>query len=192
MNLKRFVRALRAELHINVAKQAASLVTRVLPHFSFNRTRTAALRAVGVRIGTHAHIMGPVVFTGDGSPDLLSIGDHSMVSGPLHVDLGARVAIGRRVHIGHYTLLLTNTHAVGGPEERCGELRSAAITIEDGVWLGARVTVLPGITIGRGAVVAAGAVVTSNVPPNTMAAGVPARIVKVFDKWVVREERAAS
>jgi maltose O-acetyltransferase len=50
------------------------------------------------------------------------------------------------------------------------------VSIEDGAWIAARVTILPGVTIGRGTVVAAGAVVTRDVPPNTLAAGVPARV----------------
>lgn len=55
--------------------------------------------------------------------------------------------------------------------------READVVIGDGVWLGARVVVLPGVTVGDGAVVAAGSVVTKDVPPDAIAAGVPARVV---------------
>ena len=54
----------------------------------------------------------------------------------------------------------------------------APIVIGDKVWIGANATVLPGVTIGKGAIVAAGAVVTRDVPPNTIVAGVPARVVR--------------
>jgi len=54
------------------------------------------------------------------------------------------------------------------------------VQIGDGAWLGARVTVLPGVTIGRKAVIAAGAVVTQAIPDGCLAAGVPAEIIKVL------------
>jgi tetrahydrodipicolinate N-succinyltransferase len=55
---------------------------------------------------------------------------------------------------------------------------AAPISIGDGVWIGSRVTVLPGVSVGRGAVVAAGAVVTRDVAPDTLVAGIPAVVVK--------------
>jgi maltose O-acetyltransferase len=55
------------------------------------------------------------------------------------------------------------------------------VSIEDYVWLGARAVILPGVTVGRGAVVAAGSVVTKNVPPLTIVAGIPARPVGMRD-----------
>jgi len=54
----------------------------------------------------------------------------------------------------------------------------STVSVEDGAWIAARVTVLPGVTIGRGSVVAAGAVVTRDVPPNCLVAGVPARVLR--------------
>jgi maltose O-acetyltransferase len=64
-----------------------------------------------------------------------------------------------------------------GPETRLG----APIHIENAVWLGARAIVLKGVTIGEGSVVGAGAVVTRSVPPHTLVAGVPARVIKSLD-----------
>ena len=60
-----------------------------------------------------------------------------------------------------------------------------AVIIEDDVWVGARATILKGVTIGRGAIVAAGAVVVRDVPPYTLVGGVPARVLK--DRWTVEE-----
>ena len=60
--------------------------------------------------------------------------------------------------------------------------KAAPITIEDDAWLATRAVVLKGVTVGRGAVVAAGAVVTKDVPPYTVAAGVPARVIRHIER----------
>lgn len=64
-----------------------------------------------------------------------------------------------------------------------GKEKSAPIHIGNHVWIGARATILKGVTIGDGAVVAAGAVVNKDVPPNTLVGGVPARIIKENISW---------
>jgi acetyltransferase-like isoleucine patch superfamily enzyme len=61
------------------------------------------------------------------------------------------------------------------------DIEGAPIVIEDNVWLGANVVVMPGVTIGKHSVVAAGSVVTKDVPPDTIVAGVPAKVVKKLD-----------
>ena len=86
------------------------------------------------------------------------------------------VWIGDNALIGHNAVLATLNHNPN-PEKR-GNLIPARIVIGKDVWLGANVTVLPGGTIGDGAIIAAGAVVTKDVPANTVAAGVPAIIIK--------------
>jgi maltose O-acetyltransferase len=73
---------------------------------------------------------------------------------------------------------LTVDHEIGPSENRCGEVLVAPVIIGDGAWLASRVTILPGVTVGNGSIVAAGAVVTHDVPPNTLVAGVPARVVR--------------
>ncbi len=75
-------------------------------------------------------------------------------------------------------MVLTRSHEIGPPAHRAFTPHARPINIGSGVWLGSRTTILPGITIGAGAVVAAGSVVCHDVPRNTMVAGVPARFVK--------------
>ncbi|HEV3191817.1 MAG TPA: DapH/DapD/GlmU-related protein [Polyangiaceae bacterium] len=129
--------------------------------------------------------MGAVEVTGPGSVvELFSVGEDCSITGPLHVDLGAAVVIGNRVRLGHQVALLTMDHEMGPSESRCGRLVAAPIAIGDGVWIASRVTILPGVTIGKGAVVAAGAVVTHDVAPDTLVAGVPARLVRKLDEEV--------
>jgi len=160
-------------------KIAAEVVTHLLPQQTFNRTRTAALRAAGVRIGKHSLLLGPIRLTGDG--DLcaqLTIGSFTIITGPLHADLGASIIIGDCVRIGHNVSLLTISHEIGDELLRSGSNTAAPIQIGAGVWLASNVTVLGGVTVGAGSIVAAGAVVTRDVPPNTMVAGIPARVQK--------------
>jgi acetyltransferase-like isoleucine patch superfamily enzyme len=69
--------------------------------------------------------------------------------------------------------------------------QDAPVIIEDGCWLGANVTILKGVTLGRGCVVAAGAVVTNSFPPYSIIAGVPARLIKMrfTPEQVIEHER---
>jgi acetyltransferase-like isoleucine patch superfamily enzyme len=110
--------------------------------------------------------------------ELLTIGADCVIAGRLHVDLGATVRIGNRVHVGHDVTMLTVNHEIGPADERCGGHRCLPIVVEDGAWLGPRVTILAGVTVGAGAVIAAGAVVTRSVQPNTLVGGVPARMMR--------------
>ncbi len=145
-------------------------------------TRTTALRLSGLRIGPRSRVMGALRITGPCNPrDLFSIGTDTLVTGPLHVDLGAEVRIGNRVYIGHDVAILTINHEIGPAEQRCGSHVPEPITIQDGVWIGARASILPGVTVGRGAVVAAGAVVTRDVAANRLVGGVPARVLRELD-----------
>jgi len=166
------------EVSFDARKVLAYGVSSILPQFRFCRTRTALLRAIGLRAGKASAFLGPINVTGSGDVSLLEMGERTYVSGPLHVDLGAPVRIGNGVRLGHHVVLLTFDHDIGPPDYRCGRLVAAPISIGDGAWIGSRVTVLPGVSIGNGAVVAAGAVVTRDVPPNTLVAGIPARRVR--------------
>ncbi len=170
------------EIGFDPRKAIGTVISHAFPQFSFNRTRTAIVRVTGVRIGARSLLMGPLELTGAGtSVDHLSIGADTFITGPLHVDLGAHVRIGNRVRLGHHVVLLTRNHEIGSPDFRCGLTVMAPIEIGDGAWIASCVTILPGVRVGKGAVVAAGAVVTRDVAPNTLVAGVPARVVRELD-----------
>jgi maltose O-acetyltransferase len=181
--LARIGRALRDEVHVVRPRLVASaFLTAQLPQFAFPRLRTAVLRAAGLRIGARSVVLGPLVLTGSARiEELFSIGEQSQISGPLYADVGACLRIGDRVYLGHHVTLLTIDHEIGPHEQRCGSRCVGPIRIEDGVWIGSRVTVLPGITVGAGAVIAAGSLVNRDVPPDTLVAGVPARVVRHLD-----------
>lgn len=117
-----------------------------------------------VEIGDNAVIMmGSVINIG------VKIGQGTMID--MNVVLGGRVEVGNNCHIGAGTVL---AGVIEPPS-------SKPVVIEDDVVIGANVAVLEGIRVGKGAVVAAGAVVTSDVEPNTVVAGIPARFIKMKD-----------
>ena len=88
------------------------------------------------------------------------------------------IFIGNDCLIGHNATLCTINHAFD-PDHR-GDMTFKPIRIEDKVWFGANVTVLQGVTIGEGAIVAAGAVVTKDVPPRTVVGGIPAKLLRAL------------
>jgi len=92
----------------------------------------------------------------------------------------APIAIADRVMIAHRVNLITSGHPVE-PGRRRDHLTAAPITIDDNVWIGAAATILPGVHVGAGAVVAAGAVVSRDVPAATLVAGVPAKVIRHLD-----------
>ncbi|WP_127841239.1 sugar O-acetyltransferase [Actinomyces wuliandei] len=118
------------------------------------------------------------------APIYCAYGSHTSIGAGCWFNTGttliddAEIRIGDRVLFGPYVTITTAGHPIDPGLRSTGAQFSAVVTIEDEAWLGANVTVLPGVTIGRGSVVAAGAVVTANVPPMTVVAGVPARIVR--------------
>lgn len=85
------------------------------------------------------------------------------------------ISIGTKVAISREVFLCTASHDINYPSR---PLITAPIKICDGVWIGARAIIMPGVTIGEGAVVAAGAVVTKNVAPWTIVGGCPAKFIK--------------
>jgi acetyltransferase-like isoleucine patch superfamily enzyme len=154
----------------------------LLPHNSLCRVRSLLYRLAGFKIGRGALILGKLTLTSEGPmARMLSIGDCSRINAPFYAELNAPIVIGRKVSIGHNVVLITTDHEIGNASDRSGTVRYDGITIEDGAWVGAHVTILPGVTIGRGSVVAAGSLVTLSVPANKLVGGVPARTVKTLD-----------
>ncbi|MBI1405580.1 MAG: sugar O-acetyltransferase [Caulobacter sp.] len=92
----------------------------------------------------------------------------------------ADIVIGDDVLIGPNVSLITSEHPVA-PSQRRAFLQGRPITVERGVWLAAGVTVIGGVTIGENSVVAAGSVVTRDIPANTLAAGNPARVLRSIE-----------
>lgn len=111
----------------------------------------------------------------------VSVGDHSFVNYDCLLLANDRIDIGERVFIAPRAMVLTVTHPLD-PEERYGTRNATApVSIGDDAWIGAGATVMPGVRVGKRAVVAAGAVVTRDVPDGCIVVGVPARVVGNVD-----------
>ena len=107
----------------------------------------------------------------------LDVGDECFLGDECLLDLAEGIRLGRQVTLAERVLILTHTN-VGysdHPLQSRFPAMAAPVTIETGAFLGANVTVLPGVTIGARSFVAAGSVVTGDVPPDTLVGGVPAR-----------------
>lgn len=111
----------------------------------------------------------------------ITVGENTMLSANCEVFSGSRVSIGRDCEIAAYTYLIGGDHAHSRSDVPVAEqgLVSRGIQVGDNVWLGAGVKVLDGVSIGRDSIVGAGAVVTADLPPFSVAVGVPARVVKL-------------
>jgi acetyltransferase-like isoleucine patch superfamily enzyme len=108
----------------------------------------------------------------------ISIGDHSFINYGSSISAYKYVEIGRHCFLGHYTLIVDrNEHGV---EHRELAPPPAPVIIEDHVWIGSRVIILPGISIGHHSVIGAGSVVTKDVAANCLVVGNPARVVRRF------------
>lgn len=105
------------------------------------------------------------------------IGEYSVIRGQ------GGVSIGDRVYTSPMTQIIAVNHVFNDPERPFIEqgITAEGIVIEDDAWLGSAAVITDGVRIGKGAVVAAGAVVTRDVPPHSVVAGVPARVVKQID-----------
>lgn len=137
------------------------------------RARRKLLVRLGVPVGD-AWISDHVWFGGDN----VSFGTGVFVNRGVGFDNSAQIVIGDHVSIGHDVLLCTSTHEPGTSAKRAGRSIGEPISVGAGTWIGARALILPGVTIGRGCVIAAGAVVADDCEPNGVYAGVPARRIR--------------
>ncbi len=108
----------------------------------------------------------------------LVLGRGSYINSDCKIRCRKEIRIGNKCAISHdFTVMDSDFHKINGKSI------SSPVIIGDHVWIGTRVTVLKGVTIGEGSIIAAGSVVTKNIPPECMAAGVPAKVIKENVEW---------
>ena len=125
-----------------------------------------------------------------GSPSVLYIGCHVQINDSVHIGAIEQVVIGDHTLIASRVFISDHNHgnyqvqdAASAPDIPPADrpLSSRPVRIGRNVWLGEQVCILPGVTIGDGAIVGANSVVTRDIPPNSISAGNPARVIRVFD-----------
>lgn len=132
------------------------------------------LKRIAKNVGENVNIEQHVVFGEE-----FEIGDNSTVG--FRSDIYGPVKIGKDVMIGPEVAIYTHNHKhdeIDIPMIKQGYTENKPVYIEDNVWIGRRVLIMPGVCIGTGSIVAAGAVVTKNVEPYSIVGGNPAKIIK--------------
>ncbi|MEZ4593166.1 MAG: acyltransferase [Chloroflexota bacterium] len=159
----------------------AQLLLSPFPNFTGSRIRAELLRLFGFHIGESVCFWGlPTIIGQREFYKHLSVGHGCLFNIQCFFDLAADITIENNVVLGPQVMLITGAHHIGDVTFRLGPLTPKPIHIKQGAWLGARCTILPGVTIGEGAVVAAGSVVSKDVAPNTLVGGVPAKIIRAL------------
>ena len=139
---------------------------------------------VGCRVTIGDHVwLNAKDDRGNGAPTL-SIGDGTYIGRLSQINAWASVTIGRDVLIADRVFVGDADHSYMDPDapiRRQGDCFQGAVCLEDGCWIGIGAVILPGVTIGKNAVVGANAVVTKSVPARALVGGVPARVIRQLD-----------
>lgn len=157
-----------------------NILLYLLPPSRLFALRRFFLLLAGVSLGNNVQFCGRAWIYGRGQ---LFVGDDTWFSPAtnIYTHTDADIKIGARCDIGPGVEFIPGGHLIGASSRRAGIGTAKPINIGDGCWIGANCLILGGVTIGDGCVVAAGAVVTTSMPPNSLVAGVPAKVKKALD-----------
>ncbi len=151
-----------------------NLLIKSLP----SNIKVPVFRYFGMHVGSNSRIgMGVLI----DNPQNIIIGDNCFLNSNIGLYSGAgkaTISIGNNVWIGMDTKFICPTHEIGSSLQRAGTGIYKSISIGSGCWIGANVTILPGVTVGDGCIIAAGAVVAGDCEPNYLYGGVPAKKIK--------------
>jgi len=150
-----------------------NIILSLLPPSRLFAARAAFLRLAGIEMHRSVKFCGRGWIYGQGR---LIIGEGTWLSPGVvfYTHLEAEIQIGEQCDLGPGIEFIVGSHEVGTGERRAGNGTARAIVVGNGCWVGAKTVILGGVTIGDGAIIAAGAVVTRDVPAHTLVAGVPA------------------
>ncbi|KYH43056.1 DapH/DapD/GlmU-related protein [Branchiibius sp. NY16-3462-2] len=137
-----------------------------------HRVRAGCYRLAGMQLPKTSSIHWRAEFY---APDLITIGQHCTIGDTAFLDGRSGLVIGDNVNLGSHVTIYTRQHDVDSPD--FAEV-GGPVHIGDYAWIASHAIVLPGVTIGEGAVVAAGSVVTKDVAPYTLVGGNPARYIR--------------
>jgi len=148
-------------------------VSTILMYVPFYNIRWIFIKFLTKKMGSGNFVAMGIKYLG--SPFRLTIGNNCVINKGISFDVrGGEIKIGNYVDLAQETNIWTLEH---DPHDDFHSGRGGDVIIEDYAWIASRVTILPNITIGRGAVVACNSVVTKDVPPMAIVAGIPAKVI---------------
>ncbi len=162
-------------------------LVKIALRIPINMLRMFFYRMSGIKIGKNSHIWAGTFFN---DPLKVTIGDNTLIGPDVTFLSWGGITIGNNVNISGYSFIISQSHDIDDPMF-C--MISSPVIIEDYVWIGTGAMILPGIHIGKGAVVGVGSIITKDVPAYTLVAGNPAREVKKRNinlNYTLRERRA--
>jgi tetrahydrodipicolinate N-succinyltransferase len=173
--LEEETRGIHPRLHL------MNLAGALLPRRPGGAARARLLALTGFQVGAGTIVTGTPRLNGDQNLyGNLVIGEDCAIDADCSFDLEEKITIGNSVTIGPGVMILTSTHELDKREHRAGPVQRSPVNIGAGAWLGARSIILPGVTIGAGAIVNPGAVVNKDVAPHTRVGGMPAVQLEVL------------
>ncbi len=180
----RYVRHYRVHLFSLVVEDTAQWLVRGLPGPVGLALRHLVLRLTCRHAGGFSHIYPNVFLLHTYG---LSFGRRLSINTGVHIDARGGITIGDDVMIGPNSTIVSSDHDVGPGSVPMAQRNHVMrpVAIDNDVWIGAHVVVCGGVTIGRGTVIAAGAVVTRDIPPMSIAGGVPAVVIRSRDTAAV-------
>jgi maltose O-acetyltransferase len=132
---------------------------------------------------------GEVLLQARAADAVIRIGRHCTLSNNVSIIAVQSVEIGDDCLIGDLASIMdSDFHGIPADQRRTGPVQTAPVRIESNVWLGSRVVVQKGVTIGANSIVAPNAVVTSSIPPHSIAAGIPAKVIRRIGENSTRAE----
>jgi len=148
------------------------IIREWLMNIPIHKFRKIIIKSQFKKIGSHTNFLMGLEFR---NPKNISIGSNSAINKNVLLDgRGGKLIIGNNVDIAQETNIWTLEHDVHSDMHKDS---GADVIIEDYVWIASRVTILPGVTLGKGAVVAANSVVTKDVPAMAIVGGIPAKVI---------------
>lgn len=150
---------------------------RFWPGRFFDVLRFLCASSILKRCGSNVYIATGVVLKGGRNA---VFGSNLSFHDGCYIDATGGLVVGDNVSVAHQVSILTFNHTWSNPELpiKYNPVELKSVVIEDDVWIGCGVRIMPGVTVGRRSVIAAGSVVTRDVPRGTLVAGVPARVVR--------------
>jgi acetyltransferase (isoleucine patch superfamily)-like protein len=154
----------------------AKILCFLLPETALFSLKNRLYRWCGIKIGENVRICSSVIFLGTGE---IMIGNDVWIGPRSIIISGSEIKIGNYVDIGPDVYVGTGSHEIDPiGDHSAGKGKNEPIYIEDGCWIGTRATILPGIKISKKTVIAAAALVNKTIAPYSIAAGVPARVIR--------------